>query len=166
VEGVFEGVLNQSPDDQAVSKAESHEQGHGRIETCRGWSAAAPKWLTGYDQWQDLKSLIMIESERTIKGQTATERRYFISSLAPDAARDHWGIENSLHWVLDVTFREDDSRVRIKNAAENLALIRKITHNLLQQEKTLKRGIKTKRLVASWDRNYLLKLIGLIPDDL
>jgi len=171
VEGVFEAVLNQSPDDQAVSKAESHEQGHGRTETRRGWSVAAPKWLTGYDQWQDLKSLVLIESERTIKDQTATERRYFISSLAPDAerameaARAHWGIENSLHWVLDVTFREDDSRVRIKNAAENLALIRKITHNLLQQEKTLKRGIKTKRLVASWDRNYLLKIIGLIPND-
>ena len=82
------------------------------------------------------------------------------------AVRAHWGIENSLHWVLDVVFREDDSRVRIKNAAENLALIRKITHNLLQQEKTLKRGIKTKRLMASWDRNYLLKVIGLIPNDL
>ncbi len=171
VEGVFEAVVNQSSDDQAVSKAESHEQGHGRRETRRGWSVAAPKWLTGYDQWQDLKSLVMIESERTIKDQTRTERRYFISSLAPDAARAmeaaraHWGIENSLHWVLDVTFREDDSRVRIKNAAENLALIRKITHNLLQQEKTLKRGIKTKRLVASWDRSYLLKIIGLIPND-
>ncbi|HEY8460232.1 MAG TPA: ISAs1 family transposase, partial [Blastocatellia bacterium] len=102
---------------------------------------------------------------------TRTERRYFISSLAPDAARAmeaaraHWGIENSLHWVLDAAFREDDSRVRIKNAAENLALIRKITRNLLQQEKTLKRGIKTKRLAASWDRSYLLKIIRLIPND-
>jgi hypothetical protein len=82
-----------------------------------------------------------------------------------EAVRAHWGIENSLHWVLDVTFCEDDSRVRIKNAAENLAFIRKTTHNLLQQEKTLKRGIKTKRLVASWDRSYLLKIIGLIPND-
>jgi hypothetical protein len=72
---------------------------------------------------------------------------------------------HSLHWVLDVVFREDDSRVRIKNAAENLALIRKITHNLLQRETTLKRGIKTKRLMASWDRNYLLKVIGLTPND-
>jgi len=172
VEGVFEAVLNQSPADQAISKAESSEQGHGRTETRRGWSVAAPKWLTGYDQWQDLNSLILIESTRTIKDQTTTERRYFISSLAPDATRAmeavraHWGVENSLHWVLDVTFREDDSRVRIKNAAENLALIRKITHNLLQQEKTLKRGIKTKRLMASWDRSYLLKVIGLIPNDL
>jgi predicted transposase YbfD/YdcC len=171
VEGVFEAVLNQSQADQSVSRAESGEQGHGRTETRRGWSVAAPKWLTGYDQWQDLKSLVLIESTRTIKDQTTTERRYFISSLAPDATRAmaavraHWGIENSLHWVLDVAFREDDSRVRIKNAAENLALIRKITHNLLQQEKTLKRGIKTKRLVASWDRNYLLKVIGLIPNN-
>jgi predicted transposase YbfD/YdcC len=171
VEGIFEAVRHQSPTETEGSSAEIKEQGHGRTEIRRGWSVAAPPWLTGSDQWRDLNSLILIESTRTIKDQTTTESRYFISSLPPDAVRAmgavraHWGIENSLHWVLDVVFREDDSRVRIRNAAENLALIRKITHNLLQQETSLKRGIKTKRLVASWDRNYLLKVIGLIPFD-
>jgi predicted transposase YbfD/YdcC len=171
VEGIFEAVRRQPQADRSVSRAQTNEQGHGRTEVRRSWSVAAPNWLTGYDQWRDLNSLVLIESTRTIKDQTTTELRYFISSLPPDAARSmeaarsHWGIENSLHWVLDVVFREDDSRVRIKNAAENLALVRKITHNLLEQEKTLKRGIKTKRLMASWDRDYLLKIIGLIPTD-
>ena len=171
VEGIFEAVRHHSSADRRVSKAQTEEQGHGRTERRRGWSVEAPHWLTGYDQWRDLNSLVLIESTRRIKDQTTTECRYFISSLAPDAARAmeavraHWGIENSLHWSLDVVFREDDSRVRVKNAAENLALVRKITHNLLEQERTLKRGIKTKRLMASWDRNYLLKVIGLIPVD-
>ena len=116
---------------------------------------------------QDLRSLVMVEANREVNGQPSTERRYFISSLAPDAqraaeiVRSHWGIENSLHWVLDVAFREDDSRVRAGNAPENLALIRKLTHNLLKHETTLKRGIKTKRLVAAWDRKYLLKILNV-----
>jgi len=79
--------------------------------------------------------------------------------------REHWGVENSLHWILDVAFDEDDSRVRVGNAPENLALVRKITHNLLQQEKTLKRGIKTKRRMAGWDEAYLLKVLNLNPID-
>ncbi|HYE73903.1 MAG TPA: ISAs1 family transposase, partial [Blastocatellia bacterium] len=100
-----------------------------------------------------------------------TERRYYLSSLAPDAeraaaaVRGHWGIENSLHWVLDVVFHEDNSRVRIGHAPQNLALVRKITHNLLQQEKTLKRGVKTKRFKAALDEAYLLKVLCLKPSD-
>ena len=143
------------------------EQGHGRRETRRVLSVAAPEWLGKKETWQDLRSLVMVEAKREVNGQSSTERRYFISSLAPDAkraaeiVRSHWGIENSLHWVLDVAFREDDSRVRAGNAPENLALIRKLTHNLLKHETTLKRGIKTKRLVAAWDRKYLLKLLNV-----
>lgn len=146
---------------------ETVEQGHGRRETRRVLSVAAPEWLGKKDNWQDLRSLVMVEAKREVNGQASTERRYFISSLAPDAqraaeiVRSHWGIENSLHWVLDVAFREDDSRVRAGNAPENLALIRKLTHNLLKHETTLKRGIKTKRLVAAWDRKYLLKILNV-----
>lgn len=146
---------------------ETVEQGHGRRETRRVLSVAAPEWLGKKETWQDLRSLVMVEAKREVNGQTSTERRYFISSLAPDAqraaeiVRSHWGIENSLHWVLDVAFREDDSRVRAGNAPENLALIRKLTHNLLKHETTLKRGIKTKRLVAAWDRKYLLKILNV-----
>jgi len=171
VEGIFEAVRDQAATDSSISAGETTESGHGRIETRRCWSVEAPEWLTGFDRWRDLKSLILIEATRVIKDRSTTELRYYLSSLEPDAVRAmqivraHWGIENSLHWVLDVVFREDDSRVRIKNAAENLALVRKITHNLLQQEKTVKRGIKTKRLVAAWDEAYLLKIIGLIPCD-
>jgi predicted transposase YbfD/YdcC len=154
VEGIFVAVRDQAPADKSISRSETTEHGHGRDERRRCWSVEVPQWLTGCDQWRDLKSLILIEATRTVKDQSTTELRYYLSSLAPDAGRAmqivraHWGIENSLHWVLDVVFREDDSRVRIKNAAENLALVRKITNNLLQQERTLKRGVKTKRLIS------------------
>jgi predicted transposase YbfD/YdcC len=109
----------------------------------------------------------MVEAIREVDGQVSTERWYYIASLTPNAelaakaVRTHWSIENSLHWVLDLAFREDDLRVRAGNAPENLALIRKLTHNLLQQEKTLKRGIKTKRRMAGWDRSYLLKVLNV-----
>ena len=110
----------------------------------------------------------MVESRREVIGQAASvERRYFISSLAADAkealrcVRGHWAIENSLHWVLDVSFREDDCRIRAENATENMAILRHIVLNLLKQEKSCKRGIKTKRLKAGWDENYLLKVLQI-----
>jgi len=87
------------------------------------------------------------------------------ASRAAEIIRSHWGVENSLDWVLDVAFREDDSRIRAGNATENLALVRKLTNNLLKQETTLKRGIKTKRLKATWDNKYLVKILALTPSD-
>ena len=134
-------------------------------------SVEAPDWLTNKAEWRDLRSLIMVESVREEREKISNEKRYFISSLPPDASRaaeiirSHWAVENSLHWVLDVAFREDDSRIRAGNAPENLALVRKLTHNLLKQETTLKRGIKTKRLKAAWDNKYLLKILALTPSD-
>lgn len=131
----------------------------------------APEWLTGFAQWRDLKSLIKIEATRQIKEQQTTEVRYYLANLMPgaeraaQAVRQHWGVENSLHWVLDVAFREDESRVRVGNAPENLAPARKITHNLLQQEKTLKRVVKTKRFAAALDDAYLLKILNINPND-
>jgi predicted transposase YbfD/YdcC len=121
------------------------------------------------EQWRDLKSLMMVEATREMNDQVSTEKRYYISSLAPDAkqanevVRSHWGIENSVHWVLDVAFREDDLRVRVGNAPENLALVRKLTHNLLKHETSLKVGIQSKRLNAAWDRQYLLKILKVTP---
>jgi hypothetical protein len=82
LKGVFEAVISQSQADQSMSKAESNEQGHGQTETRRRWSVAAPKWLTSYDQWKDLKSLVLIESRRTFKDQTTTKRSYFILRLS------------------------------------------------------------------------------------
>jgi predicted transposase YbfD/YdcC len=93
--------------------------------------------------------------------------RYYISSVAGPAktvlraVRRHWRIENSLHWVLDIAFREDKSRVRVGHAAKNLSILRRIALNLLKQEKTAKVGIKAKRLMAGWDQAYLLKVLGI-----
>jgi predicted transposase YbfD/YdcC len=171
VEGIFEAVAEDANADRAISTTESVENNHGRTETRRCWSVEAPEWLTGFAEWRDLKSLIKIEATREIKEQQTTEVRYYLASLSPhaeraaQAVRQHWGVENSLHWVLDVAFREDESRVRVGNAPENLALVRKITHNLLQQEKTLKRGVKTKRFAAALDDAYLLKILNLKPSD-
>jgi len=153
----------------AISFSETVETGHGRGETRRCWSIAAPAWLIGFSLWCNLRSLILIESIRRINGQVTVELRYYLSSLEPDAkragqaVRAHWGVENSLHWMLDVAFEEDDCRVRVGHAPENLALVRKISHNLLQQETTLKRGVKTKRLKAGWSQAYLLKVLNAIP---
>lgn len=144
---------------------ESSEKDHGRIERRKVTATDAIDWLTGHHDWQGLKSIVKVEAQRTISEHTQQEVRYFITSLPPDAAklahaiRAHWCIESQLHWSLDVTFREDYSRVRIDHAAENVSILRRIALNLLKQEKTAKVGIKCKRLQAGWDENYLLTLL-------
>lgn len=141
------------------------EKDHGRIEIRRAYITSDIDWLIHkHNAWANLKSVGMIESERIIKGVSSIERRYYISSLPDDplifahAVRAHWGIENQLHWVLDVIFNEDSSRVRDKNAVENLALIRKISNNLLQKSSS-KISLRGKRLKAGWDDAYLLEVI-------
>jgi predicted transposase YbfD/YdcC len=112
----------------------------------------------------------MVEAERRVGEKVTRERRYYLSSLAgeaqpfAEAVRGHWDIENGLHWVLDVAFREDESRVRIGNAPENLALLRRIALTLLRQERTAKVGIKAKRLKAGWSEDYLLRVGCSFPD--
>ena len=107
----------------------------------------------------------MVKAERRIGDSGSVESRYYISSLKGDARqllrviRGHWGIENSLHWVLDIAFREDESRVRKDNSPENLAVLRHITLNMLKQDKSLKVGIAAKRKRAGWDNKYLLKIL-------
>jgi len=119
-------------------------------------------------EWKNLKSFIMVESERMVGDEVSVECRYYISSLPGDDAaklartiRSHWAVETSLHWVLDVAFREDESRIRAGYAAENFGVVRQIALNLLKKEKSLKVGVANKRLNAAWKHDYLLKILGI-----
>lgn len=162
---------------------ESRAYGHGRQEVRRCWSIGDLSWLDETEEiekgeWPGLASVALVESERRVrvKGElkTSVERRFFLSSLPGGVVgsakrhlkvvRGHWGIENRLHWVLDVVFGEDASRVRRNNAPENLAILRKMALNLLCQETSEKAGVKGKRLKAGWDQEYLLQvLVGPEP---
>jgi predicted transposase YbfD/YdcC len=152
--------------DYDIDTCETVDGGHGRVETRRCYVCSEIDWLTEKKLWKGLRSIVKVESERCIDNVTSNESRYYITSLKSNpkhilhAIRSHWGVENSLHWVLDVAFREDDSRTRKGHAAENFAIARTIATNLLKNEKTLKRGVKTRRLKAGWDNDYLLKVLS------
>jgi len=142
--------------------------GHGRVEIRKVWYSQDIQWMQDRKDWLGLSSLIAVESQRIIGDKVSTERRYFISSLSGIDAetigrmiRSHWGIENKLHWSLDVSFGEDDSRIRKGFGAENVSRLRRIALNLLKQEKTAKCGIKIKQHKAGWDEKYLQKILGI-----
>jgi predicted transposase YbfD/YdcC len=145
--------------------AETVNGGHGRIETRRCRLVHGANWLA--DDWAGIASVGCVERTRQVGQDVSTERHYYISSLgkATDAAsflaktRGHWGVENGLHWTLDVQFREDDRRIRRGHGAENFSRLSRIALNLLKADKTLKVGIKSKRLNAGWDHDYLLHLL-------
>ena len=149
---------------------ETMEKSHGRIETRKYWSCWEVNWLIQRHDWPGLSSMVVLEGTRTVNGNTSTERRYFISAHSGRQARklavlirNHWRVENELHWTLDVSFNEDQCRVRGANAAENLSRIRRITLLLLKNENTCTLGIRSKRAKASYDRSYLLTLLGFNP---
>ena len=148
---------------------ETVEKGHGRIERHRCWATSERDYLNHVNddgRWKNLTSIAMVEAERRVDGQTTVESRLYISSLPCDAerllaaTRGHRSVENSLHWVLDVSFREDDCRVRDGNAPENLAVIRHMALNLLKQDRTIKASVRDKRKRAGWDNDYLLAVIS------
>lgn len=156
-------------EDEALRKEadcyEVVEKGHGRIEQRKYWMSSEIDWLEPKADWAGLKSIGMVEAQRTVEGQTTMEQRYYLSSLKADArelakaVRSHWTIENGLHWVLDIAFREDECRVRQGHAAQNFALLRRLAVNLLKKETAAKVGIKAKRLKAGWGSAYLEKVL-------
>ena len=140
---------------------------HGRLETRRIWTTGWTDWWKDRTDWAGLKSFVCVESVRQIKDHTSTERRYYISSIEdPSAqttlryARGHWGIENKVHWSLDVTFREDTLRNRIGYSAENFSRIRRLAMNLLRKDKSCRTSLKGKRLKACLKEEYLLRVIS------
>jgi predicted transposase YbfD/YdcC len=144
------------------------DKGHGRIEIRECWATAHPEYLAALykpEQWTGLHTVAMVRAERRIGAKVETETRCYISSLPGDAKqllaaiRDHWHIENKLHWVLDVTFREDDSRIRTGNADQNMTVLRHMALNLLKREQSTKRSIRGKRLKAGWDEGYLARIL-------
>jgi len=153
----------------AEAVSEEIDCGHGRVEQRKYSVIADLSLIEKAAGWASLQGLVRIESERYHKatGKTECEIRSYITSLKPDAARlnsvirQHWSIENKLHWVLDVGFSEDLDRKRAGHAAQNFSILNRIALNLLKQNSTFKRGIKGKRLRAAWNLPYLLKLLGI-----
>jgi predicted transposase YbfD/YdcC len=147
-----------------VSDTTETEKGHGRIETRRCQVFEKGLIVDSEGRWAGLQSVIKITSTREIGEKITTEERYYISSLNPDKPlnryiREHWGVENSLHWTLDMVFREDEQRKRDKRAAENFAIVRKIALNLLKKDTTTKASLVSKRLKAAWNKDYLISLL-------
>jgi predicted transposase YbfD/YdcC len=150
----------------AYATAATTNGGHGRIEQRRLWATSEVGWFVEKSKWKNLRSLIRVQARRTLNGEPSEEYRYYISSLPADNAsrlleliRGHWGIENTLHWSLDINFREDDCRIRQGHAAPNFSRLSRIALNLLKAEKQEKVGIKAKRLTCGWDHDYLLKVL-------
>jgi predicted transposase YbfD/YdcC len=159
-----DGAAGSPPD-----RCRAVDKGHGRLEGRRCWASGDPAvlaWLDPKGAWPGLRSVAAVVGERRAGDPTTAQVRYYLSSLPADAraiaaaVRGHWGIENRLHWVLDLAFREDECRVRTGHAAENFAVLRHIALNLLRREHSLKVGIHAKRLACGWDEAYLLKVLA------
>ena len=157
VEDLFSCGQRAGFEDMKHDFCQTLDKGHGRIETRRCWTIDDPEQLSYIETgryWPGLRSIGMVTAERRRGNQVSVESRYYISSLESDAGRllqatrSHWGIENRLHWVLALSFREDESRVRTGNASENLAIIRHMALNLLRKDRTSKVSIKASTTVA------------------
>ena len=165
---LFADLAQSAPNDYCADQAETIEKGHGRIDLRQCWTigGAAVRALPGAAGWKGLRSVMKVRDERRLPDKTEVEIRYYISSLTGEAEqllwakRTHWSIENALHWVLDIAFREDDSRVRKDHSPHNLAILRHIALNLLKRDKSITNGTRAKRLAAGWDQDYLLKVLS------
>jgi predicted transposase YbfD/YdcC len=169
VAAIFERARQDPQALASMSTWETRGKGHGRTEVRRCWTTNILDGVSQRGQWANLRSVVLIQSERTVDGKTSFEDHYYISSQkklsakqAMADARNHWGIENGLHWVLDIAFREDECRVRAGHAAENFAVVRHLALNLLKAVKGAKGGIMNRRLQAGWDHDFLLQVIGAL----
>jgi predicted transposase YbfD/YdcC len=169
IHDLFEDDWKHDFKDAPYSYDKTVNKDHGRIEIRQCWTISDPEYLANVRQlerWSGVQSLVMILSERRVGDKTEIQDRYYITSIESNAKkilkakRSYWGIENGLHWVLDIAFNEDHSRVRKDHAPQNFATIRHMALNLLKQEKTVKVGIKGKRLKCGWDTGYLLKVLA------
>jgi predicted transposase YbfD/YdcC len=147
-----------------ASDTTATEKGHGRIETRRCQVVEKGLIVDSEGRWAGLQSVIKITATREVREKITTEERYYISSLSQNSSfnqhiRNHWGVENSLHWTLDMVFREDGQRKHDKRAAENFAIVRKIALNLLKKDTATKASIVSKRLKAAWNKDYLINLL-------
>ena len=164
----FFALFKQAPERTPHTASETVEKDHGRLETRRCYAFDALDCLHGHDKWPDLASFAVIESERWIQGKCSTEHRFYISSLPAQAerigaaVRQHWAIENRLHWCMDVVFADDQMRARTRHAAHNMAVLKHITLNLLRADPTARRAsLKTKRLLAATGDGYREALLGI-----
>jgi predicted transposase YbfD/YdcC len=168
VEKLFQAGISTGFEGIEHSTYKTEERGHGRHEIRHYVMLSQIQSRLNSDSvWSNFNSVGMVEAVRSLNGETTVETHYFISSLESNAKqfgnsiRSHWGIDNSLHWVLDVALREDDCRIRKDNAPQNFAILRHIAVNLLGQEKRVKRGIKNKQFLAGLDNNYLERVLAL-----
>jgi len=163
---LFDQCLTDDCHGIAYSTATTIDKGHRRIEERRIWATSEVNWFAEKGKWKNLRSLVRVQAKRTMGGETSSEYRYYITDLPADNAsgllsyiRGHWGVENNLHWCLDINFREDEPRTREGHGAQNFARLSRIALNLLKAETTNDGGIKTKRLCCGWDHDYLLKVL-------
>lgn len=169
IKNFFQQAKEVSPEEAECDFSQTVEKNRGRVEERKVWSCSLD-WLEDkevMEGWIGIRSAVCVQSNRTHKGKTTTEFRYYISSLEPTAekhasvTRAHWGVENNVHWHLDVTLGEDGNKTRTGHGAENMSLVRKAVLNLLKADTSVKAGVETKRKVAGWNSDYLLKVLGV-----
>lgn len=165
---LFKQVNNATSLPPSMRFHETYDTDHGREEVRRYWITDCLDTIRDRAAWDGLQSIGMVERTRTMQGITSIEQSYYILSFAPDAfvfanaVRTHWGIENQVHWVLDVAFGEDDSRIRTNHAPTNMAVVRHIALNMLRLDKKQKGSVASKRLRAGWNDAYLANVLQLV----
>jgi len=163
---LFDECLRDDCHGIAYATATTTDKDHGRIERRKLWATSEIGWFAERGKWKNLRSLIRVECRRTLGDKTTRDYHYFISSLPAGNARQlltyirgHWGVENGLHWCLDIAFADDDRRLRTGHAAENVSRLARIALNLLKAQTNHKVGIKLKRKCCGWSNEYLARVL-------